>query len=59
HPLTLLSVAARAMRDALECLASAQPVAERLSFAELQELVGFPEYDAALRRLDPDRSRRA
>lgn len=59
HPLTLLSVAARAMRDALERLAAAQPVAERLSFAELQELVGFPEYDAALRRLDPDRSPRA
>jgi 2-methylisocitrate lyase-like PEP mutase family enzyme len=52
HPLTLLSTAARAMQDALASLASGEPVPRerRLAFAELQALVGFPEYDAESRR---------
>jgi 2-methylisocitrate lyase-like PEP mutase family enzyme len=52
HPLTLLSTAARAMQDALAALASGKPVPRerRLAFAELQALVGFPEYDAESRR---------
>ena len=49
YPLTLLSSAARAMQDALAALAAGEPAPARLSFSELQELVGFPEYDASLR----------
>lgn len=49
YPLTLLSSAARAMQQALEALAAGTPAPARLSFRELQDLVGFPEYDAALR----------
>ena len=52
YPLTLLSVAARAMQDALADLAAGRPVEHRLSFESLQALVGFPEYDAALARYD-------
>ena len=54
YPLTLLSTAARAMEDALTALAAGEPVTRRLSFADLQALVGFPEYDEALRRYDSD-----
>lgn len=50
YPLTLLSSAARAMQDALAALADGAPAPRRLSFAELQAVVGFPEYDAALAR---------
>ena len=39
YPLTLLSVAAKAMEDALESLAKSQPAENRMSFAELQRLV--------------------
>jgi len=52
YPLTLLSVAARAMQKALDTLAAGQPVDGRLSFEELRGLVGFPEYEAALARYD-------
>lgn len=47
YPLTLLSVAARAMQEALSALRAGRPAENRLPFAELQALVGFPEYDAA------------
>ena len=50
HPLTLLSSAVRAMQEALSALAAGQPAPRRLSFTELQALVGFPEYDEALGR---------
>jgi 2-methylisocitrate lyase-like PEP mutase family enzyme len=50
YPVTLLSVAARAMQDALAALAKGTPPPARLSFPDLQALVGFPEYDAALQR---------
>jgi len=40
------------MQDALVALAEGRPVSNRLSFGELQQLVGFPEYDAALRRFE-------
>jgi 2-methylisocitrate lyase-like PEP mutase family enzyme len=50
YPVTLVSVAARAMQDALAALAKGQTPPARLSFKELQALVGFPEYDAALQR---------
>jgi 2-methylisocitrate lyase-like PEP mutase family enzyme len=49
YPLTLLSSAARAMQEALDALAAGTPAPARLSFDELQELVGFREYDASLR----------
>lgn len=48
YPLTLVSVAARAMEEALCALKDGRPAPNRLSFESLQGLVGFPEYDAAL-----------
>lgn len=54
YPLTLLSSAVRAMQDALEALAAGRPAPRRLAFATLQALVGFPEYDEALRRYAED-----
>ena len=50
YPLTLLSSGVRAMQEALGALAAGLPAPRRLTFAELQALVGFPEYDAALQR---------
>ncbi len=50
YPLTLLSSGVRAMQEALAALAEDRPAPRRLSFNELQALVGFPEYDEALRR---------
>jgi 2-methylisocitrate lyase-like PEP mutase family enzyme len=50
YPLTLLSSAARAMQAALADLAAGRPASGVMSFAELQAIVGFPEYDAALAR---------
>ena len=54
YPLTLLSSAVRAMQEALVALAVGEPAPRRLSFGELQALVGFPEYDEALRRYGDD-----
>jgi len=51
YPLTLLSAAAFAMRRALECISAGTAPESMLTFTELRELVGFPEYDDALRRL--------
>ena len=50
YPLTLLSSGVRAMQEALAALAAGLPAPRRLTFGELQALVGFPEYDAALQR---------
>lgn len=52
YPLTLLSVAVRAVGAALEQMRAGQHPAEdeRVSFEALQELVGFPAYDAATKR---------
>jgi 2-methylisocitrate lyase-like PEP mutase family enzyme len=52
YPLTLLSSAARGMQLALEALAAGTPAPSRLSFGELQALVGFPEYDADLQNYE-------
>jgi len=49
YPLTLLSSAARAMQEALDALAAGAQAPARLSFGELQDLVGFAEYDDSLR----------
>ncbi len=46
YPLTLLSAAARAMRDALAALDKGETPARLMDFAELRELVGFDAYDA-------------
>lgn len=54
YPLTLLSSAVRAMQEALAALAAGRPAPRRLAFEALQALVGFPEYDAALRRYAAD-----
>ena len=50
YPLTLLSAAARAMQEALSALRAGCAPERLLGFAELRELVGFPEYDADQRR---------
>ena len=57
YPLTLLSCAVRAMQDALAHLGAGEPVPpeRRLAFAELQALVGFPDYDAEARRYATER----
>jgi 2-methylisocitrate lyase-like PEP mutase family enzyme len=56
YPLTLLSVAVRAVGTALETMrAGAHPSEdERVSFEALRELVGFPAYDAAAERYASD-----
>ncbi|TSA03938.1 MAG: carboxyvinyl-carboxyphosphonate phosphorylmutase [Methylococcus sp.] len=48
YPLTLLSSAVRAMQEALEQLKKGDRVERRVSFKELQEIVGFKGYDASL-----------
>ena len=46
YPLTLLSAGAKAMQQALHKLKEGQPTDPLvLDFAELQKLVGFPDYD--------------
>ena len=56
YPLTLLEVASKAIADALARMAAGghPAAASRLSFAELRELVGFPEYDALAERYPSD-----
>ncbi len=46
YPLTLLSVAIHAMREALASLKKGEPPAGMLNFEELKAAVGFPEYYA-------------
>lgn len=52
YPLTLLSSAVFAMRDALHCIREGKLPERILDFTELQAVVGFPEYDNTLRRLE-------
>jgi 2-methylisocitrate lyase-like PEP mutase family enzyme len=52
YPLTLLSAAARAMQGALRNLKNGESVDTILSFAEMKEIVGFPAYNAALKKLE-------
>ncbi len=56
YPLTLLSVAMRAMQDALDGLAKGELPHSGVDFAELCERVGFPEYDALLAHYAAQRS---
>ncbi len=44
YPLTPLSAAARAMQEALAALKAGHHPTHLLDFAELQAIVGFPEY---------------
>jgi 2-methylisocitrate lyase-like PEP mutase family enzyme len=50
YPLTLLSAATRAMRDALEALGKGSSPGSGVDFAELRELIGFDAYDAEAAR---------
>jgi 2-methylisocitrate lyase-like PEP mutase family enzyme len=52
YPLTLIEVAAKAIQDALEAMrGGAHPSEdERISFEQLREIVGFPEYYEAEKR---------
>lgn len=52
YPLTLLSVAVQAMQEALALLQTNQHPTDLLEFQKLQSVLGFPEYDAALQRLE-------
>lgn len=51
YPLALLSAAGQAMREALAALWTGEVPERSLSFDEVRAIVGFPAYDAALRRL--------
>ena len=50
YPLDLLAAATRAMQQALAALGGEGPPPERVGFAELQEIVGFGDYDRELSR---------
>jgi 2-methylisocitrate lyase-like PEP mutase family enzyme len=50
YPLTLLNAGIRAMQQALASIKAGEPVRDLLSFAELQQVVGFDAYDAEQRR---------
>ena len=52
YPLTLLSSAVYAMREALHYIREGKTPERILDFTELQAVVGFPEYDETLRRLE-------
>jgi 2-methylisocitrate lyase-like PEP mutase family enzyme len=56
YPLTLLSVAVKALERALAQMGEgAHPgEGERVSFAALRELAGFPAYDEAAKRYAAD-----
>ncbi|MCP4717141.1 MAG: isocitrate lyase/PEP mutase family protein, partial [Deltaproteobacteria bacterium] len=56
YPLTLISTAAHAMRRALQSLRNGKTVDTVLEFTDLQQIVGFPEYDATLERLEGKRN---
>jgi len=54
YPLTLLSVAVRAMQDALAGLRAGRTPERRLSFEALKRTVGFDAYEALARRYAAD-----
>jgi 2-methylisocitrate lyase-like PEP mutase family enzyme len=54
YPLTLLNVAIRAMREALQAVRAGAP-AEVMDFEALKEAVGFPAYYEEEARYGPDR----
>jgi len=52
YPLTLLFSAVYAMREALHNIREGKMPERMLDFIELQSVVGFPEYDETLKRLE-------
>jgi 2-methylisocitrate lyase-like PEP mutase family enzyme len=52
YPLTLLSASVYAMNKALTALKNGKSFDDLVEFEDLQSLIGFPEYDKALRRLE-------
>ena len=56
YPLTLLSTAVYAMREALADLATGRTPTRRVDFATLRDIVGFDGYDEWVTRLDPNRN---
>ena len=54
YPLTLLSAAVEAMRDALESIGKGTAPARLTSFESLRDLVGFAQYDRELEDLSED-----
>jgi 2-methylisocitrate lyase-like PEP mutase family enzyme len=56
YPLTLLSAAVAAMRDALESLGKGTTPERLTSFESLREVVGFAPYDRELEDLLGDES---
>jgi 2-methylisocitrate lyase-like PEP mutase family enzyme len=54
YPLTLLSAAVRAMQQALDALREQGTPPAMVGFAELQQIVGFSDYDQELSRYGDD-----
>jgi 2-methylisocitrate lyase-like PEP mutase family enzyme len=54
YPLTLLSASARAMQEALAGIRAGRTPENLIDFKDLRALVGFPEYDADLERLEKE-----
>ena len=52
YPLTLLSASVLAMKKALTCLKKGEAFEALVDFSELQAILGFPEYDETLNRLE-------
>jgi 2-methylisocitrate lyase-like PEP mutase family enzyme len=52
YPLTLLSASIYAMKMALTKLKKDEPNDNIMDFKELQSIIGFPEYDETLKRLE-------
>ena len=52
YPLTLLSASIYAMKNALSALKEGESSDALVDFKELQSIIGFPEYDETLRRLE-------
>lgn len=55
YPLTLLSASVCAMQRALRQLHEGNTPADILKFIDLQSVVGFPEYDKTLQRIEGER----
>ncbi len=55
YPLTLLSASVLAMQKALTCLQKGEAFDALVDFTELQAILGFPEYDKTLNRLEGEK----
>jgi 2-methylisocitrate lyase-like PEP mutase family enzyme len=52
YPLTLLSAASHAMQEALCCLREGRTPEKMIDFNDMQKILGFPEYDSELERME-------